>query len=70
MLRHVVSGISFREVAVMGGDLNRYVGELAEGYAVHGGSGFGPRDTEGVRTLEFGEAMDVVTKEAKQTDHR
>ena len=57
----VVSGISEREVAVIGGDLKGHVGALAEGYeGVHGGSGFGVRNTEGVRILEFGDALDMV----------
>ena len=57
----VVSGISEREVVVIGGDLNGHVGALAEGYeGVHGGSGFRVRNTEGVRILEFGEALDMV----------
>ena len=59
-LVHVVSGISEREV-VMGGDLNGHLGELPEGYeGVHGGSGFGVGNTEGLRILEFGDALDMV----------
>ena len=46
---------------MMGGDLNGHVGELAEGYeGVHVGSGFGVRNTEGVRILECGDALDMV----------
>ena len=57
---HVVSGISEREV-VIGWDLNGHVGALAEGYeGVHGGSGFGVRNIEGVRILELGDAFDMV----------
>ena len=38
-----------------------HVGALADGYeGVHGGSGFGVRNTEGVRILEFGDALDMV----------
>ena len=60
-LVHVVSGISEREVVVIGGDLNGHVGSLAEGYeGVHGGSGFGVRNTEGERILEFGNTSDMV----------
>ena len=46
---------------VMGGDLNGHVAELAEGYeGMHGESGFGVRNTEGVRILEFWDALDMV----------
>jgi len=58
-LVHVVSGLSER--VVIARDLNGHVGALAEGYeGVHGWSGFGVRDTEAVRILEFGHAFDVV----------
>ena len=58
---HVVSGISEREVVVIGGVWNGHVGALAEGYeGVHSGSGFRVRNTEGVRILEFGDALDMV----------
>ena len=57
---HVVSGISEREVVIRG-DLNGHVGALAKGYeGVHGGSGFGVRNTKVVRILEFGDALDIV----------
>ena len=57
----VVSGISEREVAVIGGDLKGHVGALAEEFdGVHGVSGFGVGNTEGVRILEFGEALYMV----------
>jgi len=46
---------------VIRGDLNGRVGALAEGYeGVHGGSGVGVRNTEGVRILQFGDALDMV----------
>ena len=46
---------------MIGGDLNGHVGALADGYeGVYGGSGFGVRNTEGVRMIEFGDALDMV----------
>ena len=46
---------------VIGWDLNIHVGALAKGYeGVHGGSGFGVRNTEGVRVLEFGDVLDMI----------
>lgn len=58
---HVVSGFGAREIVVMGRDLNGHVGERAEGYIrVHAGSGFGIRNREGVRILEFGDIFDMA----------
>lgn len=46
---------------VLGGDSSGHVGELADGYrGVHGRLGFGIRNTEGVRILKFGDALDIV----------
>ena len=60
-LVHVDSGISERDIVVIGEDLNGHVGALAEGYeGVHGESGFGVRNTEGVRILEFWDALDMA----------
>lgn len=51
---HVVSGISEREVVVLGGDLSGHVGESADGNeGVQGRLGFVIRNTEGVRILEL-----------------
>ena len=54
----VVSKLSEKEMVVVAGNLNGHVGQYAEGYeGVHGGFGFGDRNAEGVRVLDFGDAM-------------
>ena len=52
-----MSGINELETVVMAGDFNGHVGELADGFeGVHGGKGFGDRNTEGELLLELEEA--------------
>ena len=49
------------EAVILGGDLNGHVGDSVDGYdGVHGGFGFGKRNLEGERILEFGDAVDMV----------
>ena len=46
---------------VVAGDMNGHVGRDAEGFEdVHGGEGYGSRNRDGVRVLEFCEAKDMV----------
>ena len=41
-------------MVVLGGDLNGHVGQKSEGYeGVHGGFGYGVRNVEGEKILEF-----------------
>ena len=57
----VLSGIHKQESIFIGSDMNGNVGRDADGYGgVHGGMGFGTRNTEGVRILEFGDAVGMV----------
>src|SRR5260221_7834353 len=45
----------------LGGDLNGHVVVKIDGYeGVHGGHGFGTKNMEEGRILEFGDAMDLV----------
>ena len=56
-----MSEIGEREIVVLGGDLNGHVGEHAVGFeGVHGGRGFGTRNAEGERILEFCDALQMV----------
>ena len=49
------------ETILLGGDLNGHVGERMEEYeGIHGGFGFGQRNAEGVRILEFCDALRLV----------
>lgn len=60
-LIETVSRLSAGEAVILGGDLNGHVGSAADGYGgVHGDMGFGARNAEGERILEFGDAMEMV----------
>jgi exonuclease III len=55
------SKINDKEILILGGDLNGHVGKTTSGYEdVHGGFGYGVRNAEGERILEFGLALDMV----------
>ena len=48
-------------LVIIAGDLNGHVGKASEGYeGIHGGRGYGTRDTEGERILELASATDMV----------
>ena len=53
----VLSGITKQESIFIGSDMNGHVGRDAGGY---GGKGFGTRNAEGERILEFGDAVGMV----------
>ena len=54
----VLSGIPKQEIIFIGSDMNGHVGD---GYGgVHSGMGFGTRNAEGERILEFGDAVGMV----------
>ena len=53
----MLSGIPKQENIFIGSDMNSHVGRDADGYGgVYGGMGFGTRNAEGGRILEFGDA--------------
>ena len=57
----VLSGIPKQESIFNGSDMNGHDGRDAGGYGgVHSGMGFGTRNTEGERILEFGDAVGMV----------
>ena len=57
----VLSGIPKQESIFIGSDMNGHVGRDADGCGgVHGGMGFGTRNAEGERILEFGNAVGMV----------
>jgi hypothetical protein len=61
LLLSLASNIPTSEMIIVGGDLNGHVGVNIEGYeGVHGGFGFGMRNEEGERVLEFCDAMSMV----------
>ena len=55
------SKVDEKEVIILGGDMNGHVGKTTAGYEdVYGGFGYGVRNAEGERILEFGLALDMV----------
>ena len=57
----VLSGIPKQDSIFIGSDLNGHAGRDANGYGgVHGGMGFGTRNSECESTLEFGDAVDMA----------
>jgi Reverse transcriptase (RNA-dependent DNA polymerase) len=60
-LDDVVEGVGKAERVVIGGDFNGHVGEEVEGFeGVHGGMGFGKRNQEGNRLLEFADSREMI----------
>jgi len=57
----VTGNIPASELIVVGGDLNGHIGTNGDRYdAVHGGYGFGERNADGERILEFCDAMELI----------
>mgnify|MGYP007071599789 CR=1 FL=1 len=57
----LVGRLKNEEMVVLGGDLNGHVGRESDGYeGVHGGFGYGVRNVEGEKILEFGDAMEMI----------
>ena len=60
-LIRVVRGLDDNDFVILAGDLNGHVGSEAMGYeGIHGGWGYGTRNAEGERILEFALAMNMV----------
>ena len=60
-LNSVIARIPTKEVLIPGGDWNGHVGSTADGFKqVHGGFGYGERNSEGDRLLDFAVAHDLV----------
>ena len=60
-LLEVVSRVHRDEKLIICGDMNGHVGRNIAGFpGVHGGQGYGERNAEGERLLEFAEAMELV----------
>ena len=58
---HLVSCIPQNEMVVFAGDMNRHVGSSNAGYeGTHGGFGYGSRNADGSRILEFADGLNLV----------
>jgi hypothetical protein len=62
-LSAICMDISDKEMIIVGGDLNGHVGEGIQGYeGIHGGYGYGCRNEEGVRILDFTVALELAKR--------
>ena len=60
-LQTVISAIPDKEIVIPCGDWNGHVGKAADGYeGVHGGFGYGERNADGDRILDFAVANELV----------
>ena len=60
-LFHLVSCIPQNEMDVLAGDMNRHVGSSNVGYdGMHGGYGYGARNADGTKILEFADRLNLV----------
>ncbi|VDO83020.1 unnamed protein product [Heligmosomoides polygyrus] len=48
------------DVMIVAGDLNGHVGATKDGYCCHGGFGYGSRNVDGERILEYAESHDLT----------
>jgi len=57
----LVSCIPQNEIVVFAGDMNGHIGSSSVGYdGTHGGFGYGSRNTDGSRILEFADGLNLV----------
>ena len=50
----VVAAVPEDEMLLLGGDFNGHVGEQSDGFeGIHGGHGYGDRNSDGIRILDF-----------------
>uniref|UniRef100_UPI00358F58A9 craniofacial development protein 2-like n=1 Tax=Myxine glutinosa TaxID=7769 RepID=UPI00358F58A9 len=60
-IEKLMENVKDEEVVVVGGDLNGHVGRSMDGFdRVHGGCGYGVRNGEGERILEFADGADLL----------
>ena len=58
---HLVSCIPQNEMVVFAGDMNGHIGSSNVGYdGTHSGFGYGSRNTDGSRILEFADGLNLV----------
>jgi len=58
---HLVSCIPQNQMVILAGDMNVHVGSSNVGYdGTHGGFGYGDRNADGSRILEFADGLHLV----------
>ncbi|KAK6729722.1 hypothetical protein RB195_006650 [Necator americanus] len=61
-LDQYVQSLECKEVLLIGGDFNGYAGSRKDGFeSCHGGYGYGARNDDGLRILEYAVASDLNT---------
>ncbi|XP_016571066.2 craniofacial development protein 2-like [Capsicum annuum] len=71
-LDEVVRSVPSAEKIIIAGDFNGHIGVLSRGYDLHGGFGFGVRNSEGAAQLDFARAFELVVVNSsfsKKEDH-
>ncbi|KAK6760556.1 hypothetical protein RB195_021861 [Necator americanus] len=72
-LEQYVQSLEGEEVLLIGGDFNGHVGSRKDGFeSCHGGYGYGVRNDDGLRILEYAIASDLIianTQYRKRTSH-
>ncbi|XGW10231.1 hypothetical protein V3C99_012037 [Haemonchus contortus] len=72
LLDEKTAEVPLQEALVVAGDLNGHVGATKDGYSCHGGFGYGSRNTDGERILEYADSHNLVivnTKFRKRDSH-
>ncbi|KAK6742398.1 hypothetical protein RB195_009955 [Necator americanus] len=60
-LEQYVQSLESEEILLIGGDYNGHVGSLKDGFeSCHGGYGYGARNDDGLRILEYAVASDLI----------
>uniref|UniRef100_A0A7I4Y4S3 Reverse transcriptase domain-containing protein n=1 Tax=Haemonchus contortus TaxID=6289 RepID=A0A7I4Y4S3_HAECO len=65
LLDEKTAEVPLQEALVVAGDLNGHVGATKDGYSCHGGFGYGSRNTDGERILEYADSHNLVIVNTK-----
>ncbi|XGW23906.1 hypothetical protein V3C99_005819, partial [Haemonchus contortus] len=72
LLDEKTAEVPLQEAIVVAGDLNGHVGATKDGYSCHGGFGYGSRNTDGERILEYADSHNLAivnTRFRKRDSH-
>ncbi|VDO66563.1 unnamed protein product [Heligmosomoides polygyrus] len=65
LLDEKTAEVPLQDVIIVAGDLNGHVGAAKDGYGCHDGLGFGSRNADGERILEYAEFHDLTNVNAR-----
>ncbi|VDO19305.1 unnamed protein product [Heligmosomoides polygyrus] len=68
LLDEKTAKVPSQDVIIVAGDLNGHVGAAKDGYGCHGGLGFGSRNADGERILEYAESHDLVNNRFRKRE--